>query len=138
IPWARDDDKPPNASQTRGERAATPIEQKESFRWLLSMRQAREQARRCPGTRMVSVADSEADISEVIAQGMEEPRTADWIVRACQDRALVDDLEEVGAGRDSLRAEVLAAPVLDRQTIQVRGRAAKVACEDRGRRQPRK
>jgi transposase-like protein/transposase Tn5 family protein/DDE family transposase len=137
IPWARDDDKPPNATVTRGERATTPIEEKESFRWLLSMRQAREEASRCPGTRIVSVADSEADIYEVIAEGMEEPRTADWVVRCCQDRALVDDLEDA-AGLDYLRAEVLAAPVLYRQTITVRGREAKVACEDRGRRQPRK
>jgi hypothetical protein len=136
IPWARDDDKPPNATVTRGERAATPIEEKESFRWLLSMRQAREEASRCPGTRIVSVADSEADILEVIAEGMEPPRTADWVVRCCQDRALVDDLEDA-VGLDSLRAEVLAGPELYRQTIQVRGREAKVACEDRHRRQPR-
>jgi hypothetical protein len=137
IPWARDDDQPPNASRTRGQRAAAPIEEKESFRWLLSMRQAREEARLCPGTRIVSVADSEADIYEVIAEGMESPRTADWVVRCCQDRALVDDLEGA-AGLDYLRAEVLAAPELYRQTIQVRGREAKVACEDRGRRQPRR
>jgi hypothetical protein len=32
IPWARDDDKPKNATMTRGQRAATPIEEKESFR----------------------------------------------------------------------------------------------------------
>jgi hypothetical protein len=44
IPWSRDDDKPVNATLTRGQRAAMPIEQKESFRWLLTMRQAREEA----------------------------------------------------------------------------------------------
>jgi len=69
---------------------------------------------------------------------MEPPRTADWVVRSGQDRALVDDLWEDRAGLDYLREEVLAAPVLYRQTIQVRGREAKVACDDRGRRQPRK
>jgi Transposase DNA-binding/Transposase Tn5 dimerisation domain/Transposase DDE domain len=138
IPWTRDDGKPRHATQTRGERAATPIEQKESFRWLLSMHQAREEAERCPGTRIVSVADSEADILEVLAAGMEQPRTADWIVRSCQDRALVDDLDETRVALDYLREEVLAASVLFRQAITVRGRAAKVACEDRSRRQPRK
>jgi hypothetical protein len=138
IPWARDSHRPTSSAQTRGQRAATPIEAKESFRWLLSMRQARAEADRCPGTQSVSVADSEADIFEVLAEGMEAPRTADWIVRCCQDRALVDDLEETGAALDYLREEVLAAPVLDRQTIEVRGREAKVACEDRSRRQPRK
>ena len=82
------------------------------------------------------VADSESDIYDVIAEGMEEPRTADWIIRSCQDRALVDDREDRDV-RDYLREELLAAPVLERRTITVRGRTAKVACEDRGRRQPR-
>lgn len=136
LPWTRDDDKPTLSSQTRGERAAKPIEEKESFRWLLSMRQARAEAELCPATQIVSIADSEADIYEVIAEGREEPRTADWIIRACQDRALVDDEEERSVS-DYLRDELLAAPVLYEQDLTVRGREAKVACEDRGRRQPR-
>jgi hypothetical protein len=135
IPWTREDGKPTNATRTRGERAATPIEQKESYRWLLSLRQAREEAGRCPGTQMIFVADSEADIYDVLVEATEEPRAVDWIVRACQDRALVDDTED--ASLDQLRAQALTAPVLYRKTITVRGRSAKVACEDRGRRQPR-
>lgn len=137
IPWTRDDDAPRNATKTRAKRAAEPIEEKESFRWLLSMQQARAEATRCPGTHVVCVADSEADILDVIAEGMEEPCTADWIVRSCQNRALVDDLWEDRISLDYLREEVLSRPVLDRRTITVRGRRAKVACEDRGRRQPR-
>jgi hypothetical protein len=137
IPWTRDDDKPALASQTRGERAATPIEEKESFRWLLSLRHAQAEApRRCPTTQIVYVADSEADVYEVIAEGAEKPRTADWIIRSCQERALVDDDEERFVA-DYLREELLAAPVLYEHTIAVRGREAKVACEDRRRRQPR-
>lgn len=136
ISWTRDDDKPGASCQTRCERAATPIEEKESFRWLLSMRQVRAQAGRCPTTQIVYVADSEADIYEVIAEGAEEPLTADWIIRSCQNRALVDDEEERTA-LDYLREELLTAPVLYEHTIAVRGREAKVACEDRGRRQPR-
>jgi hypothetical protein len=136
IPWARDD-RTPDATRTRGERAATPIEEKESYRWLLAIRQARQEAARCPGTRIIWVADSESDIYEVIAAGMESPRNIDWVIRCCQDRALVDDLEE-SHGMETLRQEVRAAPVLFQKTIPVRGRTAKVACEDRGRRQPRK
>ena len=137
LPWARDDDKPHNATRTRGERAAQPIEEKESFRWLLSMHHAREEAKHCPGTQIIFVADSEADILDVLATGMEEPHTVDWIVRSCQDRALVDDLDESRAAMEYLHEELLAAPVLFRQPITVRGRTAKVACEDRSRRQPR-
>lgn len=136
LPWARDDDKPGASCQTRGERAATPIEEKESFRWLLSMRYVRANASRCPTTQIVYVADSEADIYEVIAEGAEEPATADWIIRSCQNRALVDDDEERTVS-DYLREELLTAPVLYEHTIAVRGREAKVSCEDRGRRQPR-
>jgi hypothetical protein len=137
IPWTRDDDEPRNAAMTRGQRAATPIEEKESFRWKLSMQQAIEEADRCPRNRIIYVADSEADIDEVIARGMEGSHAADWIVRSCQDRALVDDSEDAVV-RDYLREEVLAAPVLTSQALEVRGRKPKLACEDRGRRQPRR
>jgi hypothetical protein len=136
IPWAREDGKPTNASRTRGQRAATPIEEKESYRWLLSLRQAREEASRCPDTRIVFVADSEADIYDLLAEAADEPHSLDWIVRSCQDRALVDDTE--GAALERLRAQAQPAPVLYQETVTVRGRSAKVACEDRGRRQPRK
>jgi hypothetical protein len=136
IPWARDDDAPKNATKTRAERAAEPIEEKESFRWLLSMERAHTEAERCPGTQLVYVADSEADIYDVIAAGMERTGRADWIIRSCQDRALVDDLEDRFV-LDYLREELLSAPVVERRTITVRGRQSKVSCEDRGRRQPR-
>jgi hypothetical protein len=137
IPWARDDGAPANATKTRAERAAEPIEEKESYRWLSAMQCARAEATRSPGTRLVFAADSDSDVYDVIAEGMESPRAADWIIRSCQDRALVDDLEDRDV-RDYLREEVLAAPVLERRTITVRGRTARVACEDRGRRQPRR
>jgi Transposase Tn5 dimerisation domain/Transposase DNA-binding/Transposase DDE domain len=136
LHWTRDDAAPGDASKTRAQRAAEPIEEKESFRWLLSMRQVRAEATRCPGTHVVFVADSESDVYDVLAEGMEGLRTADWIIRSCQDRALVDDREDRDV-RDYLREEALAAPALEQRTITVRGRAAKVACEDRGRRQPR-
>jgi hypothetical protein len=85
---------------------------------------------------MVCVADSEADIYEVLMEGMAEPRPFDWIVRACQNRALQrGDGAETSA--DYIRERVRAQPVLFTQTINVRGRKAKTSCEDRGRRQPR-
>jgi hypothetical protein len=135
--WTRDDEAETNAARTRAQRAATPIEDKESVRWLEAMRQAREEAERHPGTQIVCIADSEGDIYEVIAEGMAEPRSVDWVVRACQDRALVGDVTEGATPANHLRAAVLAAPVLFTKTIDVRGREAKTACEDRGRRQPR-
>jgi hypothetical protein len=137
IPWTRDDDKPTNSSLTRAQLAAIPFEEKESYRWLQSMRQARVEARRHPGTQIVFVADSEADIYDVLAEAMEEEHTPDFIVRSSKDRALVDDVDELTAVEEYLRAQVMTTRVRYRQTIKIRGRQAKVACEDRGRRQPR-
>ena len=49
----------------------------------------------------------------------------------------MDDTEEPTISQAYLREEVLAAPVLYQQQIKIRGREAKVSCEDRSRRQPR-
>jgi len=133
--WMRDGE-PVCASLSRAERAAIPIEEKESYRWVTTLRQAREEARLCPATQLICVADSEADIYEVLVEGMREPRTSEWIVRACQDRALSCENGQ-NIGEKLVREHLLQQPVLFGKTIQVRGRKAKVACETRGRRQPR-
>jgi hypothetical protein len=117
----------PKAEKERGKKH-TPIEAKESLRWLTGLRQAREVARQQPGVRCVCVADSEADIYELLA----EPRgPLELLIRACQDRAL-----ETGSG-EHLRAHVLATPVLYTVALSIRGRKAKMAGEQRGRRQNR-
>jgi hypothetical protein len=133
--WVRAEE-PVCATLSRAERAAIPIEQKESYRWVSTLRQSQEEAQRCPSTRFICVADSEADIYEVLVDGMADPRHSDWIVRACQNRALLCQNGE-NAEEKYLREAVLAQPELFRKTIHVRGRRAKVACEVRGRRQPR-
>jgi hypothetical protein len=123
------------ATLSRAERAAIPIEEKESHRWVVTLQQAREEAQHCPDTQFICVADSEADIYEVLVEGMREPRPSDWIVRACQDRALRCKQGE-NTGKKHVREYVLSQPALFEKTVQVRGRKAKVACETRGRRQP--
>ncbi len=133
--WIRDEG-PVCASLSRAERAAVPIEQKESNRWVATLQRAREEARCCPATQLICVSDSEADIYEVLVEGAREPRRSDWIVRACQDRALLCKNSE-NTGEKRLREYLLEQPALFSKTIQVRGRKAKVACETRGRRQPR-
>ena len=124
------------AALSRAQRAATAIEQKESYRWVETFQRATEEARRCPSTQLVCVADSEADIYEFLVQATAEPRRVDWLVRACQNRALQGQEGPTPAGR-YVREQVLGQPVLFTHTIPVRGREAKVACETRGRRQPR-
>ncbi len=124
------------APLSRAERAAIPIEEKESHRWVTTLQQANEEAQRCPTTQFVCVADSEADIYEVLVEGTREPCGSDWIVRACQNRALLCENGE-NAWEKYVREFVLEQPVLFDKTVHVRGRKAKVACETRGRRQPR-
>lgn len=137
LAWTRDDGPPRRQRLTQAERLATPLEEKESHRWVTTLRQAHEEARRHPSTRIVCVADSEADIYEVMAEGMCEPRQAEWIVRACQDRALQADQSEDKADSLYLREQLLLQPVLFTKTINLRGRKAKVPCSKRGREQPR-
>jgi hypothetical protein len=133
--WVRDEE-PVNMSLSRAERAAIPIEDKESYRWLEMLRQANEEARRSPATQFISVADSEADIYEVVVEAADGPQNAAWIVRACQDRAL-QSKDGKHAANKHLREHLLRQAVLFTKTISVRGRKAKIDCETRGRRQPR-
>jgi hypothetical protein len=112
------------------ERKQTPIEDKESLRWLTGLQKTREVAQLLPGVCCVSVADSEGDIYELFSEPRGE-QPVHWLIRACQDRAL-----DGSKGRH-IRAEVLATPVLYKVELKIRGRKAKTAAENRARRQNR-
>jgi Transposase DNA-binding/Transposase Tn5 dimerisation domain/Transposase DDE domain len=118
------------SAKTRYERMCQPIEEKESMRWLTGLRQTRELAQQLPNVECVCVADSEADIYELFAEPRGE-KPVHWLIRACQDRALDS------ASPGLLRDQVLASPVLYTVDLLIRGRQAKIAAEDRGRRQNR-
>jgi hypothetical protein len=134
--WTRADEKPDPAHRKRYK--SLPFEQKETYRWLTTMQHAQTRATEMPQTAFVVVADSESDIYEVLAAGQESPRQLDWIVRAAQDRATLESPENPEETTDALfRDQVLATLVVATQDVVVRGRTAKIACEDRGRRQSR-
>lgn len=126
--WTRDEEA---RNQSRSQRARTPIEDKESFRWVTTLEAGRRTAQSCPATRCICVADSESDVYDVLETAAVAD-DLDWIVRAGQNRALSDDEEP-----RRLRERVAANPESFRQTIAVRGRRALTACETRGRRQSR-
>jgi len=119
-----------SAAEKAHQRKHTPIEEKESFRWVVGLREARKIAQELPTVQCVCIGDSEADIYEVVAEPRGE-RPVDWLIRACQDRAT-----RGGAGQ-RMRDEVLATPVLYEVELLIRGRTAKTAAEDRARRQNR-
>lgn len=140
--WTRDDESTEPLSKEEAEyaRKHTPIEEKESFRWLETYQHACHVAEEVPQTQIICVADSEADIYEVIEAASEDGRP-DFIIRACQDRALknpspAEDSAEAEQAK-YLRERVMQTEVLYTATINVRGREAKVSNETRGRRQPR-
>ena len=133
--WTRDEPPPEGTPpQTTAPHKQLPIEDKESHRWLESQRQARAVAQAAPQTRCILAADSEADIYEVLAEPRGADHPLDWIIRACQDRALVSGDDQTA---HQLWAGVAGRPVLFTREITVRAHQPKTACERRKRRQVR-
>ncbi|MCX6854595.1 MAG: IS4 family transposase [Verrucomicrobia bacterium] len=129
---------------TRAQRQRTPIEDKESYRWLEGLAAARSRAQDQEHTRFICVADSEADIYEYLQPSMIEGQSAPlyWIVRAFQDRALQsqaegDDAEKSIPEVSRLWEACAEAPIIALRKLRVRGRKAKLMCDKRSRRQPR-
>jgi hypothetical protein len=138
--WVRDE--APAVPRTKQEkeydRKHTPIEEKESVRWVDTLAQAQKVAEHAPASQCVCVSDSEADIYEVLELGQRS--SVDWIVRACQDRALEtpENLEETAPEPPNhLRQRVLSTKCLFTNEIHVRGRKPKIPIDKRKRKQPR-
>jgi hypothetical protein len=80
--WVRDE-------EGMGEdRRDLPMEQKESYKWLLSFAAASRLQGQCPQTQVVSVGDREADLYELLVAARDDPHHTKVLVRACQDRRL--------------------------------------------------
>ena len=82
--------------RSAGKRKVTPIEEKESYRWVEGYRKTSELARAVPECEVFSVSDREGDIFEVFAawQETQEEGGAEWIIRANQDRVLTTGSDE--------------------------------------------
>jgi hypothetical protein len=138
--WARDPlEFAKDADQKRAERKAKPIEDKESIRWIEGYRAACQVAQEASGTHIVSLADSEGDVYEYLleAQAVEGVRKASFIIRACQNRALV--IVAAAGSPESphhLREQVAGTPVLAQRALEIRRREPR-SNDDRKRKQPR-
>ncbi len=130
--WARDKiETEHTAKEKQQRRKKTPIEEKESIRWIEGIRAAREVAEACPLTTCICVADSEADIYEMFS----EPRaTKDGqvhlLVRACQNRTISDP-------QPNWLEAARATSCLFRCSVNVSARDAKIDGETRKRRASR-
>ena len=127
--WARDEitTQVPRP-QKNATRRKTPIEEKESIRWIEGVRAARETAKSCPDTECVCVADSEADIYELFAEPRDTggQRELQLLIRACQNRALSD--------QDRHLLEVArSTPCLAQYAVTVSPRKPEVKIRSKGR-----
>ena len=80
--WARETPVAEGTSSTR----EPGIGGSEALRWLTSHTQASRVQGLLPNTRVVSVADREADIFELFDRGRQQPHAADFLVRANRSR----------------------------------------------------
>ena len=106
--WARD----PKQIGKKHTRHTRPIEQKESAKWLHSFKAASAVQAACPATNVVSVGDREADIYELFALALAEPKGAELLVRAEHDRLVKD-----GHGR--LFAHMHHQPIAAERVVDV-------------------
>lgn len=115
-------------------RNATPIEDKESFRWIEGLRAARQIAEQCPDTRCTLVGDSEADIYELFAEprATSHGRPLELLIRGCQNRATTGEHATTPCGRNLLDV-VRATPCRYTATVQVSARTARIKAETRKR-----
>ena len=114
-------DRAPETLGKADERRTLPIEEKESFRWLKGYRLACELAAECPRTRIVSVADREADIYDIFVDAQQQtgPR-ADYIIRAKEDRSTPErDLSAGPAVYCKVRDEVSRSKLRATRTIEL-------------------
>ena len=134
--WTRESiDTTKTTAEKAKERKETPIEDKESVRWIEGLRAAREVATACPNTTCVCVSDSESDIYELFSEprsvqlpdGTSTPEVQ-MIVRGCQTRST-----ETG----NWLKDVRATACLEFKSVHVSFRDAKVKVTKNKRKQSR-
>lgn len=133
--WTRDTIETNTTPEEKNKsRKLTPIEDKESIRWVEGFRAARKAASECPQTTCICVSDSESDIYELLSEPRTEPTVTSaesqspalhLLVRACQDRST-----ETGCLLENVRKE----PCLFNNTLHLSARTAKTKAS-KGRRQ---
>ncbi|WP_436716664.1 IS4 family transposase [Roseiconus lacunae] len=116
--WTREEISRASKAEKAERRRKTPIEEKESYRWIEGLRWAEKAAAACPETTTVCVGDSESDIYDLFAAATaSEQPNLHLLVRAGQNRNTTE-------GQDWVDQVRLAAKIGD-QTVAVRARIAK-------------
>ena len=141
--WARENiEKSLTKAEKAKKRRETPIEQKESIRWIEGQRAARDVAATCPNTQCICVSDSESDIYELFS----EPRTTEpspdsegagpqleLVIRAAQDRSttsgawLADARSTEELFSDSVSVSARVAKIQTAKSARAKSRDARTA-----------
>jgi len=117
--WARGEI-PEEDYQEKIERLqVTPIEEKESSKWLVALKETVE---RVPGVPIVTVADRESDFFEFLTHAKE--LRAKYLIRARTDRKLVPEDSE---GCTRMLDALSDAPALGTMRVEVPSRLLKKA-----------
>lgn len=121
VMGAESSDRAPETLGQANQRRTLPIEEKESFRWLEGYRLACQVAVECPQTRIVSIADREADIYDIFVEAREQGAArADYIIRAQEDRSTLERDPEAGPrAYCKVRTEVSGSRLLTTRTIEL-------------------
>lgn len=116
--WTREAISRASKAEKAERRRKTPIERKESYRWIEGLRWAEKVAVACPETTTVCVGDSEADIYDVFATATaSEQPNLHLLVRAAQNRNTTENQDWLD--------QVRLAKKIGEQTVNVRARVAK-------------
>lgn len=117
--WTRQSISKETKTQKSKQRRETPIEEKESYRWVEGIKTAALAAAACPETTCVCVGDSESDIYDVfVAAEQSEATNLHLLVRAGQNRNTTDQQDWAQQVRSSAK--------IAEQTVHIRGRKAKI------------
>ncbi|MHB1952075.1 MAG: IS4 family transposase [Acidiferrobacteraceae bacterium] len=116
--WARKETSDETAPERVARLACTPIEEKESFKWLKGLRET--MANTPPGVNVVTVCDRESDFYEFIAEATN--LKASYLIRARVDRQLDGD-----DGFLNMTEAINSSPVLGTLTLEIPGNGKRKA-----------
>lgn len=119
--WARD---PEEYGQAR-KRQYLPIEEKESYKWLVGYEATAQAQRRLQGTKIVNVADREADVFELFVLARKSDQAPELLVRAVRPRKI----QSTQPGEPSVWEYVKALPSMGQLPLLVPKRASRPARE---------
>ncbi len=114
--WARE---PESWGSTKG-RKETPLEEKESYKWMKGYAQAELAQARCPDTRILAMGDRESDMYELFAEAQAKPQGPGLVIRAERSRKRQAEL-------GPLWEVVPNAPVAGEREIRIPRRGARKA-----------